>query len=227
MIDLCVQTKFIQPSIEILNLRIDEPITTFTDILLAIICILAYLRIRKLEYTGWGLRYFRYYFLILGLGALTGGLLGHAFQYRLAEEWKLVSWTLILASVALMVQALLEITRPLLKKGIVRMISWFNVLIFVLALFLTLRTIEFDPVKFYSIFGLVLLAGSLSYYVYKKTGNRGVIILMGGICIGFLSAIIFSLQWGFSPWFNHRDVSHIILCISVYYVYKGVVIILK
>jgi hypothetical protein len=219
-----VQIKFIQPSIEILNFRIDEPITTITDVLLAVICLIAFLRIRKLEYNGRGLRFFMYYFLLLGLAALTGGLLGHAFQYRLAEEWKLFSWTLTLASVAIMVQALLEIARPLLKKGIVSLISWFNVLIFFLALFLTLRTIEFNPVKFYSIFGLVPVAGSLSYYIYKKTGNRGVILLMVGIGIGFLSAIIFSLQWGFSPWFNHRDVSHLILCLSVYYVYRGVVV---
>lgn len=222
-----MQTKFIQPSIEILSFRIDEPVTTITDILLAVICMLAFLRIGKLKYSGRGLRFFRYYFLLLGLGALTGGLLGHAFQYRLGEEWKLLSWTLTLASVVLMVQALLEIARPLLRKGILSLISWINVLLFVLALILTLRSIEFNPVKFYSVFGLVLLTGPLSYFIYQKTGNRGVILLMGGIGIGFLSAIIFSLQWGFSPWFNHRDVSHIILCFSAYYVYRGVVVSLQ
>ena len=50
---------------------------------------------------------------------------------------------------------------------------------------------------------------------------------MGGVGIGFLSAVIFSLQWGISQWFNHRDVSHIILCFSVIYVYKGVAMLLK
>jgi hypothetical protein len=227
VIDLRVETKYLQPSIEILNLRIDEPVTTITDILLAIICFYAFFRIRRLESPGRGNHYFRLYFLILGLGALTGGILGHAFLYRLAEEWKLLSWTLTLTSVALMVQALLEVSGPLLKKNVARMISWLNVLVFILALFLTLRSIDFDPVKYYSVFGLVLLSGSISYYIYRKTGNKGVLVLMGGVGIGFLCFLIFSLEWGISQWFNHRDLSHIILCFSVYFVYRGVAMILK
>ena len=222
-----METKFIQPSIEILNLKIDEPITTVTDILLAVIFLLAFIRLGKLEHAGRELSYFRNYFLILSLGALTGGLLGHGFQYRLAEEWKLVSWTLTMASVALMVQALLEIARPLIGKGILRFLSRFNILIFILAFFLSFRSIDFTPAKYHSIFGLVLFSGSLCYYIYKRTANRGVLIIMGGVGIGFLSAITFSFQWGFSPWFNHRDLSHIILCFSAYVVYKGVVVTVK
>ena len=222
-----METKFLQPSIDILNLRIDEPITTITDILLAIIFLLAFIRLGKLKYAGRELRYFRYYFLILCLGALTGGLLGHAFQYRMQEEWKLVSWTLTLGSVALMVQALLEIARPLIEEGVLRIISWFNILIFILAFVLTFLSLDFTPAKYHSIFGLVFLSGSLCYYIFKRTANKGVLILLGGVGIGFLSAITFSLQWGFSPWFNHRDLSHIILCFSAYYVYKGVLMTVK
>ena len=218
-----MQSKFIQPSIDVLNLRIDEPITTITDILLGIICFYAFFRIWKLKKGGSARAYFLSYFLILGLGAITGGLLGHAFQYCLADGWKLVSWTLTLVSVALMVQAFLGIAATIIRKRIATMITLINVLAFFLAAFLAFRSIDFAPVKYYAIFGMVLLCGSLSFLIYQKTGNRAVLVLMGGVGIGFLSAIIFSLQWGLSHWFNHRDLSHIILCFSVYYVYKGLV----
>lgn len=213
--------KFIQPSIEILNLRLDEPITTFTDILLGIMCIYAFFRIEKYKVAGNGFSYFKSYFLVLGLGAIAGGLLGHAFQYCLAETWKLVSWILTLISVALMVQGILAIAAPHLKKGLASVITFFNLAAMFLALILTSRAIDFDPVKYYAIFGLVILCGSLSWFIYRKTANRAVLVLMGGVGIGFLSAIIFSLQLGLSHWFNHRDVSHIILCFSVYFVFKG------
>ena len=216
-----MEAKFIQPSIEILNLRLDEPITTFTDILLGIICIYAFFRMARIKVPGNGYSFFRSYFLVLGLGAVTGGLLGHAFQYCLADAWKLVSWILTLISVALMVQGVLAIAAPYLKKGMVTVVTVLNLAGMSLALFLTSRSINFDPVKYYAIFGLVLLTGSLSWFIYRKTGNRAVLVLMGGVGIGFLSAIIFSLQWGLSHWFNHRDVSHIILCFSVYFVFKG------
>ena len=216
-----MQTKFVQPSIEILNVRIDEPVTTITDLLLVSICIYAFIGIRKSCKSGLYSRYFRSYFLILGLGALTGGLLGHAFQYRLSEQWKLVSWILTLASVVLLVQALLEVARPLFSRRLASLISWLNFLIAIPVLIITIWSVDFSPVKYYAAFGLVVVAGSLSLYFYKRTRNTGVLVLMGGVGIGLISAIIYSLEWGISAWFNHRDLGHIILCFGAYYIYRG------
>jgi len=223
---LGVPFKFIQPSIEVLNIRIDEPITLITDLLLSAICFYAYFQIRRLDYTSRGKWYFKNYFLLLGLGAMTGGLLGHAFLYRLSDAWKLVSWILTIGSVTLMIQALLEVSRPYIKKGIARIISRFNLLLFALALFFTLWTMAFSPVKYYTTFGMVVVVGSLCYYIYQKTRSKGTLILMGAVLLGFISALIFSFEWGLSPWFNHRDISHVILSFSAYYMYKGAVLIM-
>ena len=198
MVALRVLVKFIQPSIEILSIRIDEPITTTTDLLLAAICFYAFFRIRKLKYMGKIKWYFKYYFLTLGLGAMFGGIFGHALQYRLSEEWKLVSWVLTLGSVALMAHALTEMAKPLVKPGISRIISRFNILIFAFALFYTLWTMAFSPVKYYTIYGMLVVVGSLSYFIYHKTGSRGMLVLMGAVVVGFLSAVIFSFEWGSS-----------------------------
>ncbi|MDF1574328.1 MAG: hypothetical protein P1P86_03945 [Bacteroidales bacterium] len=223
---MSVQIKLIQPSIEILDLRIDEPITTATDLILAAICFYAFFRIRRLESEGKVKWYFKYYFLTLGLGATFGGILGHAFQYRLSEEWKLVSWVLTLGSVALMAHALLEVARPHVRPGITRLISRFNLLVFLIALFYTLWTLAFSPVKYYTIFGMLMVVGSLSYYIYHKTGNRAMLKLMGAVGIAFLSAVIFSFGWGLSPWFNHQDISHVILSFSAFSLYKGAALIM-
>ena len=158
---------------------------------------------------------------------MTGGLFGHAFQYRLTEGWKLVSWVLTLGSVALIAHALMEVAKPLVKPKISRILSRFNVLIFALALFLTLWSMAFSPVKYYTIFGMVVMVGSLCYYIYRKTGSRGVLVLMGAVGVGFLSAIIFSFEWGLSPWFNHNDISHVILTFSAFSVYKGAALIME
>lgn len=218
--------KFIQPSIEVLNIRIDEPITLITDLLLAAICFYAYFRIQRLDYTCRGKWYFKNYFLLLGLGAMTGGLFGHAFLYRLSDAWQLVSWILILGSVAFITHALLEVARPFVKKEIAWIISRFNVLLFALALFFTLWSMAFSPVKYYTLFGMVVVVGSLCYYIYKKTGSKGTLILMGAVLLGVISAVIFSYEWGLSPWFNHNDISHVILSFSAYYMYKGAVLIM-
>jgi len=227
MVFLCVFQKYVQPSIEILNLRIDEPITTFTDMLFAAICFYAFFQIRKTEKGGKVRWYFKYYFLTLGLGALFGGIFGHAFLYRLSPGWKMVSWILTLFSVALITHALLELSRPLVKPWFSKWVSRINLLILAFALFYTLFTLAFSPVKYYSIFGLVIVVGSLSYYIYLKTRRKGLTILMAAVGLGFISALVFSFEWGLSPWFNHNDISHVILSFSVFGMYKGAALLLS
>ncbi len=227
MVFLNVFQKYLQPSIEVLNLRIDEPITTVTDLLFAAICFYAFFQIRKMECVGKVKWYFKYYFLTLGFGALFGGIFGHAFLYRLSEEWQLVSWILSLVSVALITHALVELSKPLVKPWFSKWVSRINLLILAFALLYTLYTLAFSPLKYYSIFGLVVVVGSLCYYIYLKTRKRGVVVLMAAVGIGFISALVFSFEWGLSPWFNHNDISHVILSFSVFGMYKGVALLLS
>jgi len=226
MLHLIVLHSYLQPSVEMLHVRIDEPITTLTDLLLATICFYAFFRVRKLHYTGRIKWYFKYYFLTLGLGAASGGFFGHAFLYRLTDGWKMVSWILTLGSVALIAHALIEIAGPMFRPWFPKLLSRFNILIFALALFYTLWTMAFSPVKYYTIYGMLVVVGSFSYILYRKTGSRGMLILLGAVGVGFLSAIVFSFEWGLSPWFNHKDISHVILSISAFSFYKGAALIM-
>jgi hypothetical protein len=161
------------------------------------------------------------------MGTMFGGLFGHAFLYRLAPEWKLISWVLILISVALIALALLEMAKPLFKPGVARLIIRINLLIMTIALFYTLWTLAFSPVKYYTIFGMVVVVGSLSLFIFQKTGSKGVVIVMGAVGLGIISAIFFSYEWGLGPWFNHQDISHVILSFSAYSIYKGAALILE
>lgn len=214
----------IQPSIHLLGLRIDEPITCLTDLVLAAICFHAFNRLRKSEQLGKLNKYFRYYFLILGMGAALGGLLGHAFLYALGPGWKLVSWVLTMVAVTLISLALIEAARPLIKPFYTRMISSVTLLVLAVAVYYTLWTMAFSPVKYFTIFGMVLVTGSLSYFIFQKTRNRGASILMGALGIAFLSVFIFSFGWGLGPWLNHNDISHLILSYSAFSIYKGAVV---
>lgn len=219
--------KFTQPSVELFNIRIDEPITTATDLLLAAVCFYAFYRINKQENEGRIKGYFKYYFLTLGMGALFGGLFGHAFLYSLSPSWKLVSWIFTLISVAIIGHALIELSRPLVRPSISRTVARMNMAIMLFALAYTLITLAFSAVKYYTIFGMVVVVGSLSFVVFQKTGSRGMVKLMVGIAVGLLSAVVFSYEWGLSPWFNHNDISHVILSFSALSLYKGAVLILE
>jgi len=199
--------KFIQPSIEVFNLRIDEPVTTATDLVMAAICFYAFFRIRKQESAGKIKGYFKYYFLTLGIATLAGGLLGHAFFYSLSPRWKLVSWVFTLISVGIISHALIELAKPLIKPFYSRIVSRVNILILSLALLYTLYTLAFSGVKYYTIFGMLLVVGSLSFVIYQRTERKGFGMLLLGVGVGFISAFIFSFEWGISPWFNPNSIS--------------------
>ena len=218
---LAVFLKYIQPSIELFNIRIDEPVTTLTDLIFAAVCFFFFFRIMNHAGSGKIRIHFMYFFLTLGLSAFFGGLLGHAFLYGISAPWKLVSWIFTLVSVGIMTQALIEISNTLIKPFYSRMVTWINLLFLLMALFYTIWTLDFIAVKYYTTFGMLAVVGSLSYLIYQKTGSRGVVSLMIAVGIGLVSVVVFSYEWGFSPWFNHNDISHVILTISALILYKG------
>ncbi len=71
--------NFAQPSIEILGIRIDEPVTTFTDLIVSVVCLYAFYHLHKIPIKSkvhWNLKY---YFLSMGIATIFGGLIGHGF----------------------------------------------------------------------------------------------------------------------------------------------------
>jgi hypothetical protein len=161
------------------------------------------------------------------LGALFGGLLGHAFLYGLSPGWQLVSWVLIIVAIGFFSQAILELAKPLVNRGLTRWVSVINLLILTFAIVYTLWKIAFLPVKYYCIFGMVAIVGSFSVFIYRRTWSRGVVWFLMAVGLGVVSAFVFSFEWSLSPWFNHNDISHVILSMASLVIYKGVVHVLS
>ncbi len=214
-------------SVTIWNTRVDEPVTALTDLLFATVCLYAFFRLKKLDSQQRAQWYLKYYFLTMGLGAFFGGLFGHAFFYGLAPSWKLLSWVFVLLSVACVIRGFLELARPLLRVSMFRLFNRINLLMLATALFLTIWTLAFSAVKFYTIVGIFGIAGSLSYYLYWRTGDQGMTRVMAAVGLAMISAVVFSFEWGISPWFNHNDISHLLLTISTFIIFRGVTMILE
>ena len=81
-----------QPDVNILGVRLQEPITTFTDLLVTVVCFYAYWKIKKSNNSGKAVQHIKYYFVLMGIGIGLGGLIGHGFQYVFSHEWKCVGW---------------------------------------------------------------------------------------------------------------------------------------
>ena len=111
-----------QPSIEFFSIRIDEPITTLTDLFVSAMCFYAFYRLNKIPTRNKMHTYLKVYFMSMGIATTIGGIVGHGFLYLFdynaalpVSPWKLPGWITSMISIAMIERASIEYARKLIK----------------------------------------------------------------------------------------------------------------
>lgn len=213
-----------QPSIELFGITIMEPMVTFTDLWITAVCIYAFIQLKKLNKPGREHQYMRWYFAIMGLATFLGGILGHAFQYAIGIEWKLPGWIISMVAVMAIERASIMHAKPILKPRFAKILGAANVAEFIVFAIITFFTLNFFFIKVHSAYGLGLVVLPINFWVYWKTRNEGSRIYVLTVLFASLSAIFYIAEIGISIWFNHLDVAHTIMAISMYFFYRGTLV---
>lgn len=180
-----------QPSIWIYNIRIDEPVTLITNLLVTAVCIYAYYKVKNSLDTSKFQRFIKYYFLILGIAIGIGGITGHGFLYALSTAWKLPGWLLSIISITLLERAIIEKTRFLLTQNLHNFLIWVSGIKLVVFMFLTSYTVNFEFVGYHTGLGLIFIVASCSTFTFLKTKNTGSSLYVLGVIVSALSGVIF------------------------------------
>ncbi len=210
------------PSIDIFGLRVDEPITVFTDLIVAAIGIYAFYK-TKSHTTKKYILYYRYFFLLTGISTLIGGLIGHAFAYSLGPNAKYPGWIVAIAGVVFAQFAVLFHTREAIGEWFFSKLFILNILEIVAALVLLIIYKSFAIVEIHTAFGLVLIVSALEGINYSKTKSvlsKNIILGVGFAIVG-VSILVFKVA--LSKWFNHKDISHLFIALSLFLMYKGLI----
>ena len=205
----------LQPDVYWDGLRIQEPVVAATSLLVTAVCWYAAWRLGHTAPTNHVTRWLRLFFVLMGCSTLTGGLLGHAFLYRLDKTWKLPSWILSMAAVAALGQAAIGHARHLLAPAVARALAALNGLFLVVCLYLAVDTLFFPFVEMHAGFGLLLIMGSCEFYIYRKNGDPGSRLMLLSI-LPLVAAVAVHIA-KFSPhmWFIYFDVGHVLMCLSI------------
>ena len=240
-------TTDIQPSVFILGIRIDEPITTLTDIFVSVLCFIFYYRLSNMHITNKTSYYLRYYFLSMGIATFIGGIVGHGFLYLFkarwelsakyivfitdivgenkmnaeANPWKLPGWLTSMFSITLVERASIEFAKKLIKKSIARLFSWLNIFELLFFVFITFSTLNFFFVEIHTFYGFMIIVLSFNSYVFYKTRHVGSIQFLIAVGFAAIAALVFMNEWAISKWYNHFDISHTFMAISAIFFYKG------
>jgi hypothetical protein len=217
-----VNTVFELTSISIAGLRIDEPVASITDLIVSFVCLYAFFGLKKIPQKPYPAILMQYYFLTMGLATLFGGLIGHAFLYAFSFKYKLLGWLISMLSIALLERSTIEYAKPNIKN--VRLFQFFNLLniidisFFVL---LTLLTLQFFYVELHSSYGLLIVTAGFHGFVFCKTKSKASFYSLIGVGISAIAALFFMNQWIIHTWFNHIDVSHLLMSLAAWFFYKS------
>jgi hypothetical protein len=210
-----------QPSLYFQNIRIDEPVTVVTDLLVSAVCFYAFVQLSRTSTVGRTHLFFRYYFLLMGVATFLGGIIGHGFLYALSFGWKLPGWIISMISVTLIERSAIEYARPFVKESIVKIFLVVNVLELVLVMSITMYTLNFKWVEFHSGYGLLAIVLPFHAYCFYRTRDQASLIIMLSVAIASLAALVYMLKISFHMWFNYLDISHVVMAIGAYFFYRG------
>lgn len=210
-----------QPSIYISGIRIDEPITVLTDLLVSAVCFYAFVKLLKHPVKSRTLYFLRYYFLLMGLATFFGGLIGHAFLYALSFAWKLPGWVISMFSVALIERSAIQYARFYIKTQAGNFFSVLNIVELAIVMSITLSTLNFKWVEFHSGYGLLGVVLPFHVYMYLKTKDKGSLLMMLAVGIASLAALIFMTKFSIHTWFNYLDFSHVVMALGAYVFYRA------
>ncbi len=216
--------KFIvmdQTTISILGIRIDEPVATLTDLVVAAVCFYAASRIYRWKERNDLFFYLKYYFLTMGLATTMGGLLGHGFFYLFPFYWKLPGWLMSMFSVMLIERAAIEHVTPLIGKKLARSFKIINLIELCTFVVVTYSTLNFFFVEVHTAYGLLFVVGSLQLFNFYRTRNAASKYFLIAVAISALAALIFMNEITLGRWFNHFDISHTIMAFSAWFFYRA------
>lgn len=218
---------FPQPSIHILGIRIDEPVTTLTDLLVSAVCFTAFFKIRAAKLTGNAQLFFKAYFLLMGIATFFGGVMGHAFLYLFSFAWKLPGWILSMVSVASIERSAIEQAKPLVDRRVGRFFLGLNIVELLAIMTITIATLNFKWVEFHSGYGLLAVVLPFHLYIYYRTRDKGSGIIIIAVLIACTAALFFMNKVSAHTWFNYLDISHTIMAVGAYVFMRGALVMKK
>ncbi len=158
----------------------------------------------------------------MGLATLLGGIVGHGFLYAFGDFWKFPGWAFSMLAINLIERVMITYSRPYIRSWFVRLFSWLNIVELLLFVTLAFVTLQFRFVEIHTAYGLLVFVFSFSLFHYIKGNDKMVFKwFIGGVLAVAVSDLFFLREIAISKWFNHIDISHILLALAAWLFYMG------
>ena len=204
------------PSIEVFGLTVSEPATVLTNWIFASFCLLFGHKLFH-NHSDKYQKNWSFYFLLIGLASITGGT-AHGFFTYFGQNLHLVSWLFI----GIGVYGSELATSYILPDGnsrkrfrtfsLIKLVIFFSSLIY----FQSFEVVRINTAM--GLVGMVLPIHLLDFMKNKRQGSKTVVLAV----IAMLApAAVHAFRISYNDWFNHNDISHLVMILSFYVFYLG------
>jgi hypothetical protein len=210
------------PPITLYGVQILEPVTSLTDLITALVCFYAFYRLSKLDRHGKVYTYFRYYFLWTGIATTCAAFIGHAFLYLFSFEWKMIGWAFSATGILFIEWGTLHFIREEISSRAFQWISRGTLVKYLAFWTLILTTQSFLATQAQAAIGLIGIVLPLQAYHYLHTRHPGSRAIVFALLFSFLPAITYNAKLSLHTYFNHHDISHLLMAVCLFLIYRGV-----
>jgi hypothetical protein len=211
-----------QPDLFVTNVRIAEPITSLTGLCITLLCFWAFFSLKNNKTVGQQPRFhLKWVLLAIGVSNLVSALFGHAFLYQFGMAWKIPGWWLSMVGVALLAYWSIQRSGRLLPAMIKKGLHYTNTVFFVLLAALSAWQLNFKLVEMHAAFCLLLIMLPLELRLWQEDRNPVSGWLILSLVPAFGAVALHIAKFSLSPWFNFFDMGHLLLCGTVYCIWKA------
>ena len=201
------------------GITINEPLGSAMDLLVTIVCLWAFFRLRKEKRNDLAFKYFNFFFLTMAIATFFGGILGHAFIHEINFAWKLPGWLTSMFSISLLERASIKHAKKYLHPSVARFYEIANIVELLIAMIITFSTLDFFWVEMHSGFGLLAVILPIQFFTYIKTKNKGSFLFLMGVGAAIISALFFMNEISYNKLVNYLVFSHFFMAVGSYIFY--------
>jgi hypothetical protein len=204
--------------IDLAGIIIRDPVTTVTNLAIFAFGLGCYRRLTRedLEYPN---KNWNYFFFLVGIASLIGVAV-HGFSKYFPERihyylW----WAMGIVQGAGMSLAQFGVGSNIFsnRKTLIGISSVVQFVLFAAGLLITgkfgIATIHI---------ALCLIPIMIYYIFHGSKGKKAEMLVAAGIIVSVLTGVVHTFKLSFGQWFNHNDISHVLIIISLVLMYRGV-----
>lgn len=207
----------IASEIQLLGLRILEPGTILSDLLMGIACLVFSVKLNKLDDFKKN-RFISFFFLFLGFSSFVAGA-AHGLFYYFGTYLHTASW--ILSGLAIY---FLQLGTTVVFEN-EQFKTWYIVFIrtqLLIYLILLFAVSGFIVVKINFVISMIGVITPVYLVDMAKRGYRNNLFIITGVFLAILPSLYHRTEFTFGYIFNMNDLSHFFLILCIFFVFLGV-----